>query len=90
MADKLSNFGHGFQVKIVSSLLTDKAFLQQVADILLPEFFESEANQWVVEQIVKYFHEYGCAPTLDVFKIKTQEVERDVVRTAIVETLKDS
>ena len=48
MADKLSNFGHGFQVKIVSSLLTDKAFLQQVADILLPEFFESEANQWVL------------------------------------------
>jgi replicative DNA helicase len=90
MADKLSNFGHGFQVKIVSSLLTDKAFLQQVADILLPEFFESEANQWVVEQIIKYFHEYGCAPTLDVFKIKTQEVERDVVRTSIVETLKDS
>ena len=90
MSDKLSNFGHGFQVKIVSSLLTDKAFLQQVADILLPDFFESEANQWIVETIVRYFNEYACAPTLDVFKIKMNDIDRDVLKTSIVETLKDS
>ena len=90
MSDKLSNFGHGFQVKIVSSLLTDKVFLQQIADILLPDFFESEANQWIVETIVKYFNEYSCAPTLDVFKIKMNDVDRDVLKTSIVETLKDS
>jgi hypothetical protein len=90
MSDKLSNYGHGFQIKIVSSLLTDKAFLQQVADILLPDFFESEANQWIVETIVKYFSEYACAPTLDVFKIKMNDVDRDVLKTSIIETLKDS
>ncbi len=90
MSDKLSNFGHGFQVKIVASLLTDKAFLQQVTDILLPEFFESEANQWIIDNIGSYFKEYKTAPTLDVFKIKMQDVERDVLKTSIVETLKDS
>ena len=52
MSDKLSNFGYNFQIKIISSLLTDKAFLQQVSDILLPEFFESEANQWIVETTI--------------------------------------
>ena len=90
MSDKLSNYGHGFQVKTISSLLSNKAFLQQVSDILLPEFFESEANQWIVETIVKYFHDYKSAPTLDVFKIKVQEVDREVVKTSIVESLKDS
>jgi replicative DNA helicase len=90
MSDKLSNFGYGFQIKIVSSLLTDKAFLQQVADILLPDFFESEANTWIVDTIIKYFHEYKVAPTLDVFKIKVQDVDRDVLKTSIVETLKDA
>ena len=55
MSDKLTNFGYGFQIKVVSSLLTDKAFLQQVTDILLPDFFESDANQWIVETINKYF-----------------------------------
>lgn len=90
MSDKLSNFGHGFQVKIVASLLTDKAFLQQVTDILLPEFFESEANQWIIETTSSYFREYKTAPTLDVFKIKVQDVDRDVLKTSIIETLKDS
>ena len=89
MSDKLSNYGHGFQIKTISSLLSDKAFLQQVSDILLPEFFESEANQWIVQTIVKYFHEYKTAPTLDVFKIKIQEVDREVVKSSIVETLKE-
>ena len=84
MSDKLSNFGHGFQVKIVSSLLTDKAFLQQVADILLPDFFESEANQWIVETIVKYFNEYTCAPTLDVFKIKMNDKTKRRPRTNVI------
>lgn len=90
MADKLSNFGYSFQIKIISSLLTDKAFLQQVSDILLPEFFESEANQWIVDITEKYFHEYKTAPTLDVFKIKVQDVDREVVKTSIVESLKEA
>lgn len=90
MSDKLSNFGYGFQIKTISSLLTDRSFLQQVSDILLPEFFESEANQWIVQTIVDYFQEYKTAPTLDVFKIKVQEVERDVVKASIIDCLKEA
>jgi len=90
MSDKLSNFGHGFQLKIISSLLSDKAFLQQVADILLPEFFESESNEWIVNTIIKYFHEYKVSPTLDVFKIKVQDAGSDVLKASIIENLKDS
>ena len=90
MADKLSNYGHSFQVKVISALLTDKAFTQQVSDILLPEFFESEANQWIVETIVKYFYEYKTSPTLDVFKIKVQDVTGDVLKSSIIEMLKDA
>jgi replicative DNA helicase len=90
MSDKLTNFGYGFQIKIVSSLLTDKAFLQQVTDILLPDFFESEANQWIVETINTYFREYKVPPTLDVFKIKVQDIDRDVLKASIIECLKDA
>jgi replicative DNA helicase len=89
MLDKFS-YGYGFQVKTVSCLLTDKSFVQQVSDILLPEFFESESNQWIVELIIKYFQEYGTIPTLDVFKIKVQDVDREVLKTAIIEGLKDA
>lgn len=90
MADKLTNFGYSFQIKTISSLLTDKAFLQQVSDILLPEFFDSEATQWIVQTTVQYFQDYKTPPTLDVFKIKVQEIDRDVAKASIIETLKDS
>lgn len=90
MNDKLTGYGHGFQTKIISSLLSDRTFLQQVSDILLPEFFESEANQWIVETIIKYFNEYKSVPTLDVFKSKVQDIERELVRTTVVESLKDA
>ena len=90
MSDKLTNFGYGFQIKVISSLLTDKAFLQQVTDILLPDFFESESNQWIVDTINKYFREYKVPPTLDVFKIKVQDIERDVLKISIIEALKDA
>jgi hypothetical protein len=88
--DKLVSYGHSFQIKVITSLLSDKAFLQQVSDILLPEFFESESNQWIVETIEKYFREYKSAPTLDVFKIRVNDIERDTVKSSIIESLKDS
>lgn len=89
MIDKF-NYGYNFQVKTIACLLTDKGFAQQVADILQPEFFESEANQWIVSVTLKYFIEYGSSPTLDVFKIKLQDIDRDVFKTSIVEALKDA
>ena len=49
MSDKstLSQFGHVFQAKIISSLLSDKKFIQTISDILEPEYFDSDANKWI-------------------------------------------
>jgi len=89
MADKLSTYGHNFQVKVISSLLTDRIFLQQVSDIMSPDYFESQANQWIVETIKTYFVDYGSIPTLDVFKIKTQEESSDILKTSIIDNLRE-
>ena len=62
--DKLSYFGHSFQVKIISALFTDKQFVQRISDILDPTYFESEASQWIVKQILTYYSEYKEAPTI--------------------------
>ena len=52
--DRLSSFGYTFQIKVISALLTDKVFLQQISDILDPKYFESDANQWLVHEIIEY------------------------------------
>ena len=33
MTDRLSSYGYAFQIKVITSLLTDKSFLEQISDI---------------------------------------------------------
>ena len=37
---------------------------------------------------MKYFDEYQTMPTLDVLKVKINTIERDVLKTSVVDTLK--
>ena len=87
--DKFGNkFGTSFQIKILSSLLSDRIFLQQMYDILKPEMFDSEANEWIVTKTLKHFDTFSQLPTLDVFKTEVDRVERDVLKQSIVDNLK--
>jgi len=87
--DKFGNkFGTSFQIKILSSLLSDRIFLQQMYDILKPEMFDSEANEWIVTKTLKHFDNFSQLPTLDVFKTEVDRVERDVLKQSIVDNLK--
>ena len=90
MTDRLSNFGYTFQIKAITSLLTDKVYLQQISDLLLPIYFESEANHWIVETILEYSRQYKASPSLEVMKVKMADVENDVLKTQIIEHLKDA
>ena len=92
MSDKntLIQFGHKFQTKIISSLLGDKVFLQTICDILEPEYFDSEANKWISQTIRDYFFEYKTAPTLEVMKVKIDELENEILQVAVVNDLKES
>ena len=89
MTDKLSEYGWGFQVKVIAALFTDRLFLQQIADIIQPEYFESDANSWLLETSLAHFREYKTPPTKDVLKVKITEIDNDVFKTAILEQLKD-
>ena len=43
-----SKFGTSFQLKIISALLSDRIFFKTVYDIIKPEYFDSEANEWIL------------------------------------------
>ena len=92
MASKetLTQFGSTFQSKVLSSLLSDNQFIGQISDILEPSFFESEPNQFLAKNIMEYFVEYKNVPTLEVLKIKTDEIQNDVLKVAVVESLKEA
>ncbi len=88
--EKLTSFGNSFQSKIIASLLGKKTFLQTISDILQEEYFDSDANKWLVKTIISYFYEFKTSPTLEVIKVKINEVEDDILKTSIVDKLKDA
>lgn len=92
--DTLAKYGHSFQSKAVAAILNSKDFLAQSFDIINPNFFELEANQWIVEKTLEYFHDYKTAPTLEVFKQEMSKEKRltndDALRVSIVEQLRNA
>ena len=88
--EKLTSFGNSFQSKIIASLLVKKTFLQTISDILQEEYFDSDANKWLVKTIISYFYEFKTSPTLEVIKVKINDVEDDILKTSIIDKLKDA
>jgi len=90
MTDRLSSYGYAFQIKVITALLVDKSFLQQISDMLQPKYFESDANEWIVTTIQEYLKEYKSSPTLEVMKVKMEDIDNDVLKTQIIQHLKDA
>jgi len=89
MTDKLSEYGWSFQIKVLAAMFVDRTFLQQIADIIQADYFESDANSWLLEVILDHFREYKTPPSKDVLKVKVTEIDNDVLKTAILEQLKE-
>lgn len=87
--DNLKKFGAEFQTKCVASIVSDRAFLERIIDILEIDYFELDANKWIVETIKQYFLEYKDLPTMAVFKVKTDDIDNDVLKKAVIDQLKN-
>lgn len=87
--DTFQLYGGGFQNKLLAVLMKDRIFLQQIHDILDAKYFSSEANQWVAKTIIKYFEEYKSTATLEVMKVEIDAISEPVMKTAIIDSLKD-
>jgi replicative DNA helicase len=86
----LENYGIGFQTKVISALLTDKPFLQNVNDIITEEYFSNSAHKWIIDQTLKYYTKYHCPPTMDVLKVEMKRLENEVLQLSIKEQLKEA
>jgi replicative DNA helicase len=86
----LNKYGPGFQVKVISSLLTHKEFLLNIHDILDEEYFDNQAHKWIVGEILKYYNKYHTTPTLEVLKVELKKVSNEVLQVSIKEQLREA
>jgi len=86
----LHQYGKGFQLKVLGSLLTDKKFLLNVRDVLTDNYFDADSHKWIITQITDYFDKFHTTITMDVLKVELQKVENEVLQTALKEELRNS
>jgi len=88
--NQLNQYGVSFQIKVLSSLLKHKEFLQGIYDILEEEYFDNPAHKWVVEEILKYYYKYHTTPTLDVLQVEVKKIDNEVLKVSVIEQLKEA
>ena len=84
----LNQYCNHFQTKVLSSLLTHKEFLTNIHDILSEEYFDNQAHQWIIKEILKYYDKYHTTPSMDILKVELQKIENEVLKLSVREQLK--
>jgi replicative DNA helicase len=88
--NNLSQYGMGFQIKVLSSLLTHKEFLLNIQDVLSEEYFDNQAHKWIIKQILDYFQKYHTVPSMDVLKVELKKIDNEVLQVSIKEQLREA
>jgi len=88
--NQLNQYGVGFQVKVMSSLLKHKEFLLNIHDILEEEYFDNPAHKWIVEEILKYQYKYHTTPSLDALQVEVKKIDNEVLKVSVIEQLKEA
>jgi hypothetical protein len=70
-------------------LITDKLFLEQIVDILDEKYTSNDAFRWLIKEIREYYNEYKDVITMNVFKIKIQEIDSDLLQVNVKDVLKE-
>jgi len=86
--DNLKKFGQEFQTKCVTVLASDRLFLERIFDLLNVDYWETDANKWIVETTKEYFIQYKDIPTLNVFKIKSDGLDNEVLKRSVIDQLR--
>jgi len=86
----LTAYGAGFQIKVLSSLLKHKEFLQTINDVISPEMFDNPSSQWIVSQILKCYYKYHATPSLDYLQIEVKKIDNEVLKVSVVDQIKEA
>ena len=86
----LAQYGTGFQIKVLSSLLTHKEFLINIHDVLSDEYFDNSAHKWIISRILEYYTKYHTTPSMDVIKTEVKKIDNEILQLSIKEQLKEA
>ena len=86
----IEEYGPSFQIKVISSLLTHKEFLQNINDVLSPEHFGNPAHKFIIDEIVKYYEKYHTTISMDILKVEMKKLDNEVLKISVKEQLREA
>jgi replicative DNA helicase len=86
----IDEYGPSFQMKVISSLLTHKEFLQNINDVLSDEYFSNPAHKWVINEIIKYYEKYHTTISMDILKVEMKKLTNEVLKVSVKEQLREA
>ena len=86
----LQQYGPNFQIKVLSSLLTHKDFLVNIHDILSDEYFDNQAQKWIIREILKNYEKYHTTPSMDLLKVELKKIDNEVLQVSVKEQLREA
>ena len=90
MSESLVQYGTNFQSKLLTSLIVSNKFTKQIIDILEINYFDSDANKFIVKSVKDYFKKYKTTPTMEALKVVIDEVENPTLKSTIVDSLRNA
>ena len=86
----MEEYGVPFQMKVISSLLTHKEFLQNINDVLSDEHFSNPSHKWIVNEILQYFSKYHTTISLEMLKVEMKKLDNEVLKISVKEQLREA
>jgi len=86
----IDEYGPSFQMKVISSLLTHKEFLQNINDVLSDEYFSNPAHKWIINEILKYYEKYHTTISMDILKVEMKKLDNEVLKVSVKEQLREA
>ena len=77
-------------MKVISSLLTHKEFLQNINDVLSDEYFSNPAHKWIINQIIQYYENYHTTISMDILKVEMKKLDNEVLKVSVREQLREA
>jgi len=86
----IDEYGPSFQMKVISSLLTHKEFLQNINDVLSDEYFSNPAHKWIINQIIQYYEKFHTTISMDILKVEMKKLDNEVLKVSVKEQLREA
>jgi replicative DNA helicase len=86
----IDEYGPSFQMKVISSLLTHKEFLQNINDVLSDEYFSNPAHKFIINEIIKYYERYHTVISMDILKVEMKKLDNEVLKVSVKEQLREA